>query len=278
MAEATADPSPDRPGTGGGHMTIWQHLGELRNRLIKSILAVVVGGALGWVLYPHVLDLLLGPYRRISPNAVLYSTDPIELFTVRLQISAYIGIAVAMPVILWQVWRFVTPALYPHEKRYAVPFIASSLVLFAFGAALAYWSLTPALDFLIGLGGSEVEEIFSQEKYLTFVVYMMLAFGVAFEVPVLLVALQLIGVLSPRRLLGWWRIAIVVIAIAAAVITPSGDPVTLLVLLVPMIALYFGSIGIGALVLAGRRRSRAKAEARAGAGTGDGTGADGTGG
>lgn len=230
-----------------GRMTIWEHLAELRSRLIKSILAVAVGGVMGWILYPTVLSLLLGPYRQIKPDAQLFVTDPIELFTVRLQVSAYIGIAFAMPVILWQLWRFVTPALYPHEKRYAIPFVASSLLLFVFGAALAYWSLTPALEFLLGLGGDNIGEIFTQEKYLTLTTYMMLAFGAGFEAPVLLVALQLIGVLKPRQLLRFWRMAIVIIAIVAAVITPSGDPITMMALVTPMVLLYFGSIGIGAL-------------------------------
>lgn len=246
--------APAERGHAGGQMTIWQHLAELRSRLIKAFIAVGIGAVAGWVLYPTVLQLALDPYQRLRPDGQVYVTDPLELFTVRLQISVYIGIAFAMPVILWQVWRFVTPGLYPHEKRYAVPFVASSLVLFAFGATLAWWSLTPALDFLIGLGGDQVQEIFSQERYLTFVLYMMLAFGVAFEVPVLLVALQLIGVVTPRKLLGWWRIAVVGMAVAAAVITPSGDPLTMGLLLVPMVVLFFGAIGIGALV--GWRRNR----------------------
>jgi sec-independent protein translocase protein TatC len=237
-----------------GRMTIWEHLAELRSRLIKVIVAVMIGMVVGWFLYPVVLDILLAPYRDINPDAQLFVIDPLELFTVRLQIAAYIGIALAMPVILWQVWRFVTPGLYPHEKKYAVPFVASSLVLFTLGAALAYWALTPALEFLLGLGGDNIEEIFSQQKYLALTTYMMLAFGAGFEVPVLLVALQMIGVLTPRQLLGFWRMAIVIIAVAAAVITPSGDPVTMLALVVPMTLLYFGAIGIGFLF--NWRRSR----------------------
>jgi sec-independent protein translocase protein TatC len=246
--------SEPQEATADGRMTVWEHLAELRSRLIKTILAVMFGAVAGWFVYPYVLDILLAPYRDINPEAQLYVTDPLEFFTVRLQIAAYIGIALAMPVILWQVWRFVTPGLYPHEKKYAVPFVVSSLVLFVFGAALAYWALTPALEFLLGLGGDNIEAIFSQERYLALTTYMMLAFGAGFEVPVLLVALQLIGVLNPRQLLGFWRMAIVIIAVTAAVITPSGDPITMLALVVPMTLLYFGAIAIGAL--ASWRRSR----------------------
>lgn len=253
--------APAEKRASGAPMTIWEHLAELRSRLIKCMLAVAAGAVVGWIIYPYVLDLLLGPYRQINPNAELFVTDPLELFTVRLQISAYVGIALAMPILLWQLWRFITPGLYPHEKRYAIPFVVSALVLFIGGAALAYAALTPALDFLLGLGGDNVQEIFSPQKYLTLTTYMMLAFGAGFEVPVLLVALQLIGVLSPRKLLGWWRMAVVIIAIAAAVITPSGDPITMLALVVPMTLLYFGAIGVGALVAwrKGRKGDRAPA-------------------
>jgi sec-independent protein translocase protein TatC len=251
----------ERTTLGTGHMTIWEHLAELRGRIIKCFIGIALGALVGWVAYPWILEISLGPYQDIKPDAQLYVTDPLELFTVRLQISAYVGIALAMPVILWQLWRFITPGLYPHEKRYAVPFIASSMALFALGATLAYFALTPALEFLIGLGGDQVQEIFSQERYLSLITYMMLAFGIGFEVPVLLVALQLIGVVTPRRLLGWWRIAIVLIAVAAAVITPSGDPITMLALVLPMVVLYFGAIGIGAVWTYRRDRRRDRSDA-----------------
>jgi sec-independent protein translocase protein TatC len=239
-----------------GRMTIWEHLAELRSRIIKAMSAVGAGMVVGWILYPRVLDFLLAPYRNINPEGELFVTDPLELFTVRLQVSAYIGIALAMPVILWQLWRFITPGLYPHEKRYAIPFVASALVLFVAGATLAYYALTPALEFLTGLGGDNIQEIFSPQKYLTLTTYMMLAFGAGFEVPVLLVALQMVGVLHPRQLLGFWRYAIVIIAVAAAVVTPSGDPITMMALVTPMTLLYFASIGIGALFVRRQRKKR----------------------
>jgi sec-independent protein translocase protein TatC len=163
-----------------------------------------------------------------------------------------------MPMILYQVWRFVTPGLYPHEKRYALPFILSSMVLFVFGAFLAYITLNPALSFLNSIAGTNIETQYSPDKYVTLILYMMLAFGAAFEFPVLLVALQLIGVLTPRQLLGWWRPALVIIAVVAAVITPSQDPISMMALILPMVLLYFGSIGIGALV-AWRKSKKADA-------------------
>jgi sec-independent protein translocase protein TatC len=173
--------------------------------------------------------------------------------------SVYIGIAMAMPVILWQLWRFITPALYSHERRYAVPFTASALILFVAGGSLAYFILNPTLDFLVHIGGPDIEPYYTADSYVTLIVWMMLAFGIGFEFPVVVVALQLLGVVTPRRLLGWWRMAIVVVAVIAAVITPSGDPISMISLALPMILLYFVSIGIGAAVLKLRRRKASRA-------------------
>jgi sec-independent protein translocase protein TatC len=242
-------------------MTIWEHLAELRSRLLKVAMAVAVGTVAGWFVYPYLLDFLLEPFRDIQgPEAQVIATEPLQAFTLRLQMSVYLGIALAMPVILWQLWRFITPALYPHEKKYAIPFTVSAMVLFLAGAWVAYLILVPTLQFLISVGGDSVEPLYTATSYITLIVWMMLAFGVGFEFPVVVVALQLIGVLKPRQLLGWWRIAMVVVAVVAAVITPSADPISMLALAVPMALLYFVSIGVGALVLAMRRRKAAKSE------------------
>lgn len=248
-----------------GHMTIWEHLAELRSRLIKVLLAVAIGAVVAWVIYPYVLAFLLHPYKQIAPDAQLYATSPLEPFATRLKVSGYLGIALAMPVILWQLWRFVTPGLYPHEKKYALPFTISALVLFALGAVIAYLTLSPALDFLISIGGTNIQQIYSPDAYLTLIVYMMLAFGAGFEFPVLLVALELVGVLTPRQLLGWWRYATVVIAVVAAVITPSGDPISMFALAIPMYIFYLGSIGLGFLFAWRKRRAERRAAAAAGA-------------
>ncbi len=254
--------------TDEGRMTLWEHLAELRSRLIKSAIAVAVGAVVGWIIFPWALEFLLEPYKDVNPDAALFVQDPLEPFAVRIKVSAYLGIMFAMPVLLWQIWRFVTPGLYPHEKKYAIPFVVSALVLFVFGATVAYYTLPAALEFLSGIAGDQVEEIYSPQKYLTLIVYMMLAFGAGFEFPVLLVALQLVGVLTPRQLLGWWRWALVVIVVVAAVITPSGDPISLLALSLPMVVLYFVAIGIGALFTRRKRKQREKAEAAATAASG----------
>jgi sec-independent protein translocase protein TatC len=239
-------------------MTIWEHVAELRSRLIKCAIAVAIGALIGWFLTPAVLEFIQQPYvsaqAAVGGDARFLALDPLEPFMVRLKLASYIGIAFAMPVVLWQVWRFVTPGLYPHEKKYAIPFVASSLALFLMGASIAYYTLDPALAFLTSIAGDAIVTQYSPEKYVTLVLYMMLAFGAGFEFPVLLVALQMIGILKPRQLVSYWRTATVIIAVVAAVITPSQDPISMAALAVPMFILYWGAIGVGALFLKLRNR------------------------
>ena len=237
-------------------MTLFEHLAELRSRLLKSVIAVVLGGAICWYFYPQILNFLVEPYCDIrGGDCSLYVTDPLEGFKTRLQIAGYGGIALAMPVILWQLWRFITPGLYRHERKYAVPFVASSVVLFILGASLAFWTLPKALGFLIDIGGQDLQEIYSPTKYLTLITYMMLAFGIGFEFPILLVFLQMAGIVTPERLASWRRWAIVIFFVLVAVLTPSGDPYSQVVLSIPMILFYEISIVIGRVL----RRRKAKA-------------------
>jgi sec-independent protein translocase protein TatC len=250
-----------------GRMTLMDHLTELRDRIIKVVLAVAGGMVIGFLLYNHIFHLLLGPYRSIAkhhdtltgPGGSLLLTDPLGGFAIRMKMSAYSGIALAMPVILWQLWKFITPGLYAHEKRYAIPFLVSALTLFVTGAALAFYTLPKALQFLISVGGSgNFAVAFAPDKYFTLIVYMMLAFGIGFEFPIVLVFLQLVGVLSVRQLSQARRYAVVGICIIVAVITPSGDPISMLLLAVPMCVFYEASILIGRVL---ERRKRAAAAA-----------------
>ena len=251
-----------------GEMSVLDHLGELRDRIIKSVLAVVVGAGVGFALYNPILDLLTGPYcsildennvREIIGNndddtCSLFITDPVEGFSTRVRVAVVVGVVLAMPVLLWQVWRFVTPALHPREKRYAVPFVLVAMALFALGAALAFWTLPRALDFLISVAGEQVDPFFTPSKYLGFVSFMLLAFGVGFEFPIVLVFLQLAGILDPRTLRRFRRYAIVLIVILVAIITPSGDPISLGALSIPMYVFYESSILIGWLMTRNRER------------------------
>jgi sec-independent protein translocase protein TatC len=232
-------------------MTLVEHLTELRRRLFISILAVVIGAIVAFVVYDHILDFLLHPYCDVLPRGkpcTLFIQDPLEGFAARLKVAGYSGLMIALPVVLWQIWRFITPGLNPKEKRYAIPFVLSSVVLFSLGAALAYLTFSKALSFLSSVGGANFEEIYSPSKYLRLILLMFFAFGLSFEFPVVLVALQMAGVLTTRRLRSWRRQAFVIIVIFAAVITPSQDPYTLLAMSLPMYVFYEGSILIGRLL------------------------------
>ena len=246
-------------------MTLTEHLGELRTRIIRASLAVVIGAVLIIAFYEPVLSFLAQPYNDLcdsKPESFcppederLNAFSPTEGFAARIRIGMYGGIIIALPVILWQIWRFVVPALEAKEKKYAIPFVLSSVILFGAGAAMAYVTVGRALEFLISWSGESVNQVFGIEKYISLVGLMIFAFGVGFLLPVLLVFLQLVGVVTPRLLLGAWRYAIVGIFCLAAVITPSGDPVTLMMLAGPMIILYFLAVLIGYVVA--RRRTRA---------------------
>ncbi len=242
-------------------MTLTEHLAELRVR-IRAGLAVILASLVIIAFYQEVYDFLVRPYLDLSASkpdgfcpGELNAFSPTEGFSARLRVGMYGGIFVALPVILWQIWRFVVPALEAREKRYAIPFVLSSVVLFCAGGALAYFTVGRALEFLISWSGSEVNQVFAIEKYFALVGFMVFAFGIGFLLPVLLVFLQLVGIVTPRQLIAGWRYAIVGIFCLAAVITPSGDPVTLLTLSIPMGLLYFVAVGIG--FIAGRRKKPA---------------------
>ena len=245
-------------------MTLIEHLAELRTRIIRSMLAVVIGISVVLALYSPILEFLREPYYRLCDKNPELTCDlqfisPLEGFSTRLQVSTYGGILLALPVLLWQVWRFVVPALHAKEKKYAIPFIGSCIALFALGAFLAYWTLEKALEFLIDWAGEGVEANFRVGEYIRLVGLMVAAFGIAFQFPVLLVGLQLVGVLTPQTLLKGWRYAIMVCFVIAAVITPSGDPFSMLALALPMSVFYFLSVLIGWLVQRSRRKRDAAA-------------------
>jgi len=253
--------APSTPMDDERRMSLIEHLTELRDRLIKCVIAIVVGMVAGFFLYHRIFDILIEPYKQIAEDHRtltdgLVVFDPLEGFSVRMKVSAYTGIGLAMPVILWQIWQFVTPGLYPHERRYALPFVVTALVLFVMGAGLAYYTLPRALEFLATIGGEELVAAYSPGKYFSLVVYMMLAFGVGFEFPILLVFLQMAGIVEPSHLAQLRRYAIVGITILVAVITPSGDPISMLMLSVPMVIFYEASILIGKVIE--RRRTAAE--------------------
>ncbi|MEE3275148.1 MAG: twin-arginine translocase subunit TatC [Actinomycetota bacterium] len=246
-------------------MSLMEHLTELRRRLLVSVLAIGVGAVACWITYPWILDFLMEPYCQVRGESTgenvfgegceLLVTDPLEPFGVRMMVAGYGGLALSIPILLWQTWRFMAPGLYRRERRWAIPFVVGGALLFAAGAALAYWSIPRALGFLISIGGPDLVSIFSPAKYLGFVVKMIIAFGIGFEFPLVLIFLQLVGLVHHRQLRAVRRYAIVGIVALVAVLTPSGDPFTLLILSVPMLLFYELAILVG-WVRERRRRRR----------------------
>ena len=240
-------------------MSMMDHLRELRMRLVRSVLAIGISTLILLAIYDQLKNLLTRPYTDLclrrpdfDCDGSLFSLGPLDGFNARIRVCLYGGLVLALPIILWQIWRFIVPALSKREKNYAVPFIASSTILFAIGCYLAYWTLDKALEFLISWSGNDVTQAYQVTKYINLVVMMMLAFGVAFLSPVLLVFLQLVSVITPKTLIKQWRYAVMGIFVTAAVITPSGDPISLLALAIPLTILYLIAVLTGWLLT--RRR------------------------
>ena len=245
-------------------MSIIGHLTELRQRIVRCMLAVALGASFILIFYDQFLSLLTRPYvnlcaRRPDFNCAgeLYALGPIEGLSQRMRISGYGGLIIALPVVMWQIWRFVVPALSSREKKYSIPFILSSVILFLFGGALAYWTLDKALEFLISWSGEGVEQTYQISRYISLVALMVLAFGVGFLLPVLIVFLQLVNVITPQALIKQWRVSFMVIFVLAAVITPSGDPISMLALAIPMSFLFLVAVAIGFVAQRKRRNQDA---------------------
>ena len=224
-----------------------EHFAELRRRFLISAVAVVIAGAVMFVLSDSVIRFLVTFYRDATHgrrNALVF-TGPADGFVTRLKVATYGGIVLALPVWLYQLWRFITPGLTKRERNYAVPFVVSAMTLFAIGAAVALLTLEPALKFLIDVGGSAQTPLFTADRYLSLVSLMIVAFGLSFEFPVVLVFLLLVGVIHTRQLRNIRRWAIVGIVTFAAVITPSQDPYSLFFMAVPMYVFYEASIVVG---------------------------------
>ncbi|MBK5289163.1 MAG: twin-arginine translocase subunit TatC [Acidimicrobiia bacterium] len=231
-------------------MSMLEHLGELRNRIFISLAAVLVGGIVAFIYSNQIINFLVEYYKNASKDgkATLLVLGPVDGFVVRLKVATYGGIVLALPVWLYQLWRFVTPGLHSKEKKYAIPFVLSAIVLFVLGALVAFLTLEPALKFLIDVGGPSQTASYTSEKYISLVTLMIVAFGLSFEFPVVLVFLLIARVLKVPQLVKARRFAIVGIFLFAAIITPSQDPYSLFFLALPMVLFYEGSILIGRML------------------------------
>ena len=242
-------------------MSVVEHLGELRTRMMVSAVAFVAISVVVFIVYEPILEffrkpLCSVPRENLGPtNCDLVYNRLIGGFQFRLKLTAMVGIALSSPVWLYQAWAFVVPALTLKEKRYAFPFIGVSIFLFLAGATVAYSMLPTGLRFLVRIGGENLVLFPGAEEYLNFVGLMLLGFGLMFELPVVLFFLGLIGVVSIDQLRKGRRVAIVTIVALAAIITPSQDPYTMIVLSIPLYLMYEITIIVLRIVL---RRKKAK--------------------
>jgi sec-independent protein translocase protein TatC len=256
---ATATLNGHQPGEaelegGAATMTLFEHLAELRKRVLICAVAVVVTSIAGYFLYNPVLHFMTGPYRSFYRHhkgmitSQLVISSPTEGFTTRLKVSLYIGMALAAPVWLWELWRFITPGLRKNEKQYAVPFVLSACVLFAMGVGTAILVWPKALDWLISASGTGVAPLFTPSGYVHIYVLICLVFGAVFLYPIIVVFLMISGVVPTAKWRKWRRPAIVILFAVAAIVTPSNDPFSFLALAIPMVFFYEASIIVGRLL------------------------------
>lgn len=236
-------------------MTIIEHLDELRTRIIRMLIAYGVCLVIAWFLYNPIVSFLtipLGHLHGVAPlirhGRRLIVTSPVDPLFIRVKVVAFAALALALPVVLWQAWRFVAPGLYSNEKRYAIPFVGAAVLLFAGGVALALLTMPAALGLLTNFSGSKIQLLPDANEYFSFVILLIAAFGITFEFPLVLVSLSLVGILTSRRLRRWRRPAWVVLLIFAGFLTPSQDPITQVLLAVPLAVLYELTIWITRLL------------------------------
>lgn len=242
-------------------MSLADHFRELRNRLLVSVLAVLAASIVGWVFYDELYSFIMQPmedYSRSRPGdslvGVNFGNSITQPFSVQLKVSIFVGIVLSSPVWIWQVWAFLLPGMTRKERRIAISYFVVAVPLFFAGAALAAWSLTRTVSVLLSFtpaGGANLQDAMT---YLNFVLYFIVAFGLAFLLPVMQVGLNSLRVLPVRVMVGGWRVALMLILVFAAFVTPDPSAWTMLALAAPMFALYWCAVGVSALL----ERRRAK--------------------
>jgi len=219
-------------------MPMMAHLEEFRSRLIKAAIAIAIGTTVAFFFNEEILALLAEPYQVAVPGGTLAFFRPTEAFSTVMRLAIFGGVILASPVILYQMWRFAAPALSPREKKWAYPITIVFVLLFAIGIVVGYAALERGLAFLLDFGGDALEPVIGADFYLKFATRFILAFGIAFEFPVFLFAAAAVGAVTSKKLRSNRRWALLIILIAAAVITPSGDPMTLALLAGPLYILF----------------------------------------
>jgi sec-independent protein translocase protein TatC len=223
-----------------GRMPLMDHIRELRNRVVKMALALIAGMTVGLVFFNWAFRIIEHPLcaavvrgqtgcHSIGVNQ-LVADGPLDPFYLRIEIAFIVGVVLSSPVWLYQLWAFIAPGLYAKEKRWCYIFLGSAIPLFLFGVTLAYWSLTRTMEYLLHLTPSGVLNLIDFDQYLSFVLTMLLAVGLVFELPLLIVMLNLAGILTHERFRKWRRVMIFAVFVIAAMANPSPDPITMLIL------------------------------------------------
>ncbi|WP_413798388.1 twin-arginine translocase subunit TatC [Streptomyces iranensis] len=258
-----------------GRMPLSEHLRELRNRLLKSVLAICVVTIVAMFYYMDIAEFLMQPVLDSvgcggvtlsslsdkgsggGPCANFTTNGLLSPFTIMLKVSFMTGVVVATPIWLYQLWAFLAPGLHRNEKKYGLFFVGLGVPLFVCGAYFAYMILPTSAKVLLGFTPGGVSNLLPLDDFLDLLARMVVVFGLAFELPLLLILLNFTGVLSGRRMLGWWRAMIMGITVFGAIATPSTDPIGMFALAGPVVVLYFGAVGVS--LLNDRRRARRRA-------------------
>ncbi|MFF3001118.1 twin-arginine translocase subunit TatC [Streptomyces sp. NPDC057950] len=236
-------------------MSLGQHLRELRNRLLKAVGAILLVTVAAALFYKQLIGFLIDPLPGCAPGrlagadtgghcGVISLNGLLSPFTLALKVSITVGVVAASPVWLYQLWAFLAPGLHRHEKKYTLAFLGAGIPLFLTGAAMAYWSLPTTARVLISFTPDNATNLLPVDDFLDLATRMVLVFGLSFELPVLLVLLNLAGVISARRMVGWWRAMLMGITAFAALATPSTDPLSMLLLATPISLLYLAACAI----------------------------------
>ena len=246
--ELDAETGAPEPEHESGKMSFLEHLDELRKRLVHIAAYLAIGTLVAWFFHRQIYDFLALPITRLlPPGTKLAFTSPIDVFTLYMKVSLVAGVVLSLPFNLYELWKFIAPGLYRREKKYVVPFMLSSMILFVAGAAFCYYMVLPAMfGWLLNLGKSFMP-IIKIDDYLDLTDMMLLGFGVFFEMPVVAAFLSMWGIVSARFLWNKARYAILILVILAAVISPTGDAVNLAIWSAPLIALYFISVLVAAI-------------------------------
>lgn len=249
----------EQEGSDAGKMSFLDHLDELRRRLIYSVISIGVGFFIAFAFIDHIYKFVMGPLAATVPNGKLVYTEPMEAFTLYLWMAVIAGIMIAAPLVLTQVWLFIAPGLYQHEKKLAIPFVALTTICFISGAAFSHYVAFPAMfAFGASFGTSQLEFLPRIEPIFDMYLHMLLAFGLIFQMPPIVFFMARMGMITGRFLMRYFKYAVLVIFIAAAIITPSGDPYNQTLMAAPMILLYLFSALLAALF--GKKRKVAVEE------------------